>query len=94
MHNLDLASTLERVTDTQKTLESLLQAVQDTQSQPKKIPFEQERRSYLAELDERKRKLALEMTRESDKLDEFYTKKTRESIYRNLVGSNHQWLQS
>jgi hypothetical protein len=92
MHNLDLSSTVERVTETQKTLEDLLKTVQDTA--PKKIPFEQERQAYLMELDERKRQLALEMTRESDKLDEFYAKKTRESIYRNLVGSNHQWLQS
>jgi hypothetical protein len=93
MHNLDLASTLERVLETQTTLETLLQTVQDTQ--PKKTPFEQERRAYLVERDERKRQLALEMTRESDKLDETYAKKTRESIYRNLVGSNHhQWLQS
>jgi hypothetical protein len=69
-----------------------LETVQETQNKIKSTPFEQERKAFLQSLADRKKKIENEITRESDKIDEYYAKKTRDSIYRNLVGGNQQWL--
>ena len=89
----DLSSTQEELTKTQKTLSALLDAVKETQNKHINIPFELEKQAYLKQQQERKKRLELEIRRESDILDENYAKKTRESIYRNLVGSQN-WFKS
>lgn len=88
-----MSSTQEELTKTQKTLGALLDAVKETQNKHIKIPFELEKQAYLKQQQERKKRLELEIRRESDILDENYAKKTRESIYRNLVGSQN-WFKS
>lgn len=71
----------------QADLTLLLSSVQQTQAQKQNhIPFQQERSQYLQEKAERHKKMVSQLQREADKLDEFYSKKTRASIYRNLVG--------
>ncbi|KAG2214818.1 hypothetical protein INT46_006610 [Mucor plumbeus] len=89
----DLSSTQEELAKTQQKLNALLDAVKETQNKHKNIPFELEKQAYLKQQQERKKKLELEIRRESDILDENYAKKTRESIYRNLVGSQN-WFKS
>ncbi|KAI8881151.1 hypothetical protein K501DRAFT_334938 [Backusella circina FSU 941] len=53
--------------------------------------FEQEKQAFLQEQNKKQKQIQLEMQRESDKMDEIYTKKTRDSIRRNLVGGSNQW---
>lgn len=88
-----MSSTQEELAKTQQKLNALLDAVKETQNKHKNIPFELEKQAYLKQQQERKKKLELEIRRESDILDENYAKKTRESIYRNLVGSQN-WFKS
>jgi hypothetical protein len=46
----------------------------------------------LQEQGEKQKQIQLELQRESDKMDEMYTKKTRDSIRRHLVGGANQWF--
>ncbi|KAI8636686.1 hypothetical protein BD408DRAFT_425776 [Parasitella parasitica] len=89
----DLSPTQQKINDTQKTLNRLMEAVKETQNKHSNLPFEAEKQAYLKLLQERKKKLEQDIRRESDILDENYAKKTRESIYRNLVGSQ-DWFKS
>ncbi|SAM01236.1 hypothetical protein [Absidia glauca] len=52
---------------------------------------EAQRQAFLDQLAQRRKQEEQDLQREYDRLDEHYAKKTRESIYQNLVGSN-AWL--
>lgn len=54
--------------------------------QTREEPFRNEREAYLKSKEERRKVFESEIRRKSDELDEYYAKKTRESIYENLVG--------
>lgn len=68
------------------TLNQLQQLLQRIETEPT-TSFEQERKAYLTSLQERKKSIEKEIQRESDTMDEYYAKKTRDSIYRHLVGA-------
>ncbi|EPB87513.1 hypothetical protein HMPREF1544_05707 [Mucor circinelloides 1006PhL] len=89
----DLSNTQHEIAQTQQKLNTLLDAVKETQSRRNNIPFESEKEAFLKQQQERKKKLEQDIRREADLLDETYAKKTRESIYRNLVGSQ-SWFKS
>lgn len=55
-------------------------------------PIMEKKQKYLDEMKQRKLDRDREIQRKYDQLDEYYSKKTHESTYKNLVGSN-QWLQ-
>ncbi|KAG0765273.1 hypothetical protein G6F29_007656 [Rhizopus arrhizus] len=52
--------------------------------------IQEKQNAYLNEKQKRKKIMLDELRKESDRLDEYYTNKTRESIYKNLVGT--QWI--
>jgi hypothetical protein len=52
---------------------------------------EAQRQAFLDQLAQQRKQEEQALQREYDRLDEHYAKKTRESIYQNLVGSN-AWL--
>ncbi|KAL7315757.1 hypothetical protein PS15m_004936 [Mucor circinelloides] len=89
----DLSNTQHEIAQTQQKLNTLLDAVKETQSRRNNIPFESEKEAFLKQQQERKKKLEQDIRREADLLDETYAKMTRESIYRNLVGSQ-SWFKS
>ncbi|KAI9249303.1 hypothetical protein BY458DRAFT_559949 [Sporodiniella umbellata] len=73
------------------TQQLLNQALSTMSKKQGSIPDSEEKRAaYLAEKELREKALMEELRKKSDQLDEYYTKKTRESIYKNLVGAN-QW---
>ncbi|CAO3623854.1 unnamed protein product [Cunninghamella blakesleeana] len=55
-------------------------------------PIMEKKQKYLEEMKQRRLDRDREIQRKYDQLDEYYSKKTHESTYKNLVGSNH-WLQ-
>ncbi|OAC99640.1 hypothetical protein MUCCIDRAFT_114839 [Mucor lusitanicus CBS 277.49] len=90
---VDLSSTQQQVAKTRQKLNTLLDAVKETQRKHNNIPFESEKEAFLKQQQDRKKALEQDIRREADLLDETYAKKTRESIYRNLVGSQ-SWFKS
>ncbi|KAI8091485.1 uncharacterized protein B0P05DRAFT_267346 [Gilbertella persicaria] len=86
LKTVELDTTLDKLHQTQHRLDQLL-----SKTEPRTVHLEEKRQAFLTQQTERKRQIEAQITRESDKIDEYYAKKTRESIYRNLVGSN-QWL--
>lgn len=74
--------------ETQQLLEQLLATIQHEKQSPS---LQQEYEEYQKDKDKRKRMALEELRRESDRLDEYYARKTRESIHQHLVGT-HQWL--
>ncbi|KAI7902269.1 uncharacterized protein BX663DRAFT_512314 [Cokeromyces recurvatus] len=78
-----VASKTQQVQD---ILQNLLQTVEACQNQKRNSPFYKEKEAYLKKKEERRKQLEKEIRKESDKLEEFYAKKTRESIYNNIVG--------
>ena len=77
--------------DTLNRLEQTIQKLRQLDPpSPKTEQTQEKRKAYLKQQQERRKQIEAELLKESDQLDEFYAKKTRESIYRNLVGS--QWL--
>ncbi|KAL9545416.1 hypothetical protein MBANPS3_007155 [Mucor bainieri] len=89
----DLSNTQQEIANTHQKLSTLLDAVKETQARHSSIPFASEKEAFLKQQQDRKKKLEQEIRREADLLDETYAKKTRESIYRNLVGSQ-SWFKS
>ncbi|CAO3654657.1 unnamed protein product [Mucor fragilis] len=89
----DLSSTQQEMAATQQKLTTLLDAVKEAQNRHSNIPFESEKEAFLKQQQDRRKKLEQDIRREADILDETYAKKTRESIYRNLVGSQ-SWFKS
>ncbi|KAG1456282.1 hypothetical protein G6F56_006866 [Rhizopus delemar] len=78
---------IQSLTDTQQLLN---QALSTCSKKENFTDVQQRQQAYLAEKQLRKKKMMDELRRESDRLDEHYAKKTRESIYKNLVGAD-QW---
>lgn len=54
-------------------------------------PLEEEKQAFMDQLQQQRKAYQQDLQRQYDKMDENHAKKTRESIYRNLVGSN-AWL--
>lgn len=54
-------------------------------------PLETQRQEFMDQLQQRRKQEEQDIQRQYDKLEEHYAKKTRDSIYQNLVGSN-AWL--
>ncbi|KAI8073064.1 hypothetical protein BC940DRAFT_290458 [Gongronella butleri] len=65
---------------------------QEQRKQDASMPLQAQQQAYLDELAARKSKFHAEIQREKDKLEERYAKKTRDTIYRNLVGAD--WFSS
>ncbi|KAG2196320.1 hypothetical protein INT47_009315, partial [Mucor saturninus] len=74
-----LETTLKEAVRVNDVLNSALKQVESVQV--KEEPFRAEREAYLKSKEERRKVLESEIRRESDKIDEYYAKKTRESIY-------------
>lgn len=85
LKDINLEITVDNVNKVKNTLDELYDRVKK-QKQERKLPFADEKEAYLKEKQERLLKLDNELRNETDKIEEYYTKKTRESIYRNLVG--------
>lgn len=81
-------TTLEKSTLVHNSLAQILEAVEQIQTKKMAVPFQPEREAYIVSKEERKKAIENEIRRESDKIDEYYAKKTRDSIYQNLVGGN------
>ncbi|CAO3695981.1 unnamed protein product [Rhizopus microsporus] len=74
--------------ETQQLLEQLLTTIQHEKQSPS---LQQEYEEYQKDKDKRKRMALEELRRESDRLDEYYARRTRDSIHQHLVGTQ-QWL--
>ncbi|ORX60491.1 hypothetical protein DM01DRAFT_1332640 [Hesseltinella vesiculosa] len=55
------------------------------------LPLQQEKQQYLTDLERRKKDFYAQWQHQTDKLEETFAKKTRDSIFRNLVGAD-QWF--
>lgn len=88
VNNELLETTLGEATAVSNRLTQILDMVHQAQSNQMTEPFQSEREAYLIAREERKKAIENEIRRESDKIDEYYAKKTRDSIYQNLVGNN------
>ncbi|KAI8369755.1 hypothetical protein BD560DRAFT_490031 [Blakeslea trispora] len=75
-----LDDTLNKTRQTSETLGQIRQIQPVQQSSPDK-------QAYLEQQQERRKQMEAELLKESDRLEEFYAKKTRDSIYHHLVGS-------
>lgn len=83
-----LEATLDKSARVCESMARVLEGVEQVQANNMTVPFQAEREAYLTAREVRKKTLENEMRRESDKMDEYYAKKTRDSIYQNLVGGN------
>lgn len=81
-------ATLKQSSTTLSQLNLIVEKLEAERSKKEPSPVEIEREEYKKLLAERKKSMEKEIQRQSDKLDEYYAKQTRESIYRNLVGGN------
>ncbi|KAI9488720.1 hypothetical protein BDB00DRAFT_32338 [Zychaea mexicana] len=76
-----------KVREDMNTLETVLQDVKHAY-ETKTPPFAVERAEFLKQLEKERQDHLKELRRQQDKIEEHYAKKTRESTYRNLVGSS------
>lgn len=81
-----LETTLKASTTTLEQLKLIIEKLDIERAKKEVSPLELEREEYIKLLAERKRTMEKDIQRQSDKVDEFYAKQTRDSIYRNLVG--------
>ena len=69
------------------TLSTILQDIKNAQ-ETQIPPFAKERAEFLDQLEMERQEQLKQLRRQQDKIEEHYAKKTRESTYRNLVGSS------
>ncbi|KAG2221879.1 hypothetical protein INT45_012523, partial [Circinella minor] len=86
----DLQSIINQGNKTQEemnTLSTILEDIKNAQ-ETRTPPFSKERAEFLKQLEMERQEQLKELRRQQDKIEEHYAKKTRESTYRNLVGSS------
>ncbi|KAI8328490.1 hypothetical protein BC941DRAFT_444771 [Chlamydoabsidia padenii] len=88
--NWDLNNELNDMKQTMGQVKDILNS-QEQKKSTVLSPLETQRQQFLDELQQRRKQQEQDIQRQYDKLEEHYAKKTRESIYQNLVGSN-AWL--
>ncbi|OAD69200.1 hypothetical protein PHYBLDRAFT_149604 [Phycomyces blakesleeanus NRRL 1555(-)] len=88
-------ATVDAATRTNAAMDELQSAVMKMEkSGTERVQLlEREKALFMAEVEERRAQVAQEFRRKQDQLEELYANKTREVIYHNLVGNNHQWAQ-
>jgi hypothetical protein len=74
-----------------QALEQVNSILKQQEKRDSSAPREAQWQAFLDQLAQRRKQEEQDLQREYDRLDEHYAKKTRESIYQNLVGSN-AWL--
>lgn len=74
-----------------QALEQVNSILNQQEKRDSSISLESQRQAFLDELEQRRKQEEQDLQRKYDRLDEHYAKKTRDSIYQNLVGSS-AWL--
>ncbi|KAI8393594.1 uncharacterized protein BYT42DRAFT_541833 [Radiomyces spectabilis] len=86
--HFDFEEISNQASTTKERLAALQDIITQTEHSPETDELDVQRQEFLKMLEQKQKKDLQRWQMEKDKLEEYYTKKTRESTYRNLVGSN------
>ncbi|ORZ17957.1 hypothetical protein BCR42DRAFT_412850 [Absidia repens] len=86
----DLSEELDNLHHTVDEVRDVIKSREQRETQASS-PLEEEKKAFMCQLQQQRREYDQDLQRQFDKMEENHVKKTRDSIYRNLVGSN-VWL--
>ncbi|CAO3598565.1 unnamed protein product [Absidia cylindrospora] len=86
----DLSEELDNLRHTVDQVRDVIKSQEQRETQTL-LPLEEEKKAFMGLLRQQQKEYHQDLQRQFDKMEENHVKKTRDSIYRNLVGSN-VWL--